>query len=98
MRHLPDGGEAILKRIAARPNLDVQIMACAALFAVDEPFALSALARIAETAAGLKNGDLLETPHKAHVPEAQHARKRPSMAGFATARRPVQYSACHQAS
>jgi hypothetical protein len=53
IRLLPDRGEAMLKRIAAHPNTDVQIIACAALLAVDEQFALSALERIADTAPGL---------------------------------------------
>ncbi len=53
MRLLPDKGEAMLKRISAYPNVEVQIVACAALLAVDEPFAVAALESIEQTSSGL---------------------------------------------
>jgi Domain of unknown function (DUF2019) len=52
LRLLPDRGEAILKRSASHPNSDVAIIACAALLAVDEAFAIERLESIAETASG----------------------------------------------
>ena len=55
MRHLPDRGEALLKRIAANIDIEVQISAAAALLAVDEAYALKILKRIAETKVGLSS-------------------------------------------
>src|SRR5205085_622686 len=52
MRLLPDRGEAMLKRLAAHANIDVRMIACAALLAVDEPFALDALQQIARSEPG----------------------------------------------
>jgi hypothetical protein len=45
-RQLPDRGEAALKRIAGSNNLNVQILAAAALLALDEPFASELLEQI----------------------------------------------------
>lgn len=52
MRLLPDKGRSILKRIAQHPDTEVRLMACAALLAVDEEFAVDALRRIAASATG----------------------------------------------
>ena len=49
MRQLPDRGEAALKRISKTDDPDVQIMAAAALLALDEPFATELLERIRDT-------------------------------------------------
>ena len=57
MRLLPDRGEAILKRVAAHSNPDVGIVACAALLAVDEGFAIGRLESIAQTAPGFASSD-----------------------------------------
>jgi hypothetical protein len=57
MRLLPDRGEAILKCVAVHPNPDVAIIACAALLAVDETFAIERLKSLAQTAPGFASSD-----------------------------------------
>lgn len=53
MRQLPDRGEAALKRISTTADPDVQIMAAAALLALDETFATELLERIRDRNPGL---------------------------------------------
>src|SRR5687767_13966234 len=54
LRQLPDRGEAALKRIVAgTEDLDVQILAAAALLALDEGFATDLLERIQNSGAGI---------------------------------------------
>jgi predicted PP-loop superfamily ATPase len=54
MRQLPDRREAALKRVlAATEDLDVQILAAAALLAIDEHYALNCLERIHKSNAGI---------------------------------------------
>ena len=53
MRQLPDRGEAALKRISTTQDPDVQIVAAAALLALDEPFATELLERIRDSIPGL---------------------------------------------
>jgi hypothetical protein len=53
LRLLPDRGEEILKRVARRANLDVKLVAVAALLAVDEHYAIDALQQIAHSNSGL---------------------------------------------
>ena len=53
LRQFPDRGEAALKRISRTEDPDVQIMAAAALLALDEPFAIELLERIRDCSPGL---------------------------------------------
>lgn len=53
MRQLPDRGEAALKRISKTNDFNVQIVAAAALLALDEPFATEILERIRDTNVGI---------------------------------------------
>ena len=53
LRQLPDRGAAALKRISTTEDPDVQIMAAAALLALDEPFATELLERIRDSNPGL---------------------------------------------
>jgi hypothetical protein len=53
LRQFPDRGEAALKRISTTEDPDVQIVAAAALLALDEPFATVLLERIRDTTPGI---------------------------------------------
>jgi hypothetical protein len=53
MRQFPDRGEAALKRISTTDDPDVQIMAAAALLALNEPFATELLERIRDSNRGI---------------------------------------------
>jgi hypothetical protein len=49
LRLLPDRGEAALKRICTHHDVEIKILASAALLAIDEPFALQLLGTIAQS-------------------------------------------------
>jgi len=53
LRQFSDRGEAALKRISTTEDPDVQIVAAAALLALDEPFATVLLERIRDTTPGI---------------------------------------------
>jgi hypothetical protein len=53
LRQFHDRGEAALKRISTTEDPDVQIVAAAALLALDEPFATVLLERIRDTTPGI---------------------------------------------
>lgn len=55
LRELPDKGCAVLKRIASHSDVDVRILAAAALLAVDEAYAISVLEDISIGDAGLQS-------------------------------------------
>lgn len=55
LRELPDQGEAILKRIASQPDLDVKVLAAAALLAIDEAYAIQLLEGVCACDAGLQS-------------------------------------------
>jgi hypothetical protein len=53
MRLFPDRGEAALRRISTTDDPDVQIMAAAALLALNEPFGTALLERIRDSNRGI---------------------------------------------
>jgi hypothetical protein len=55
MRTLPDRGEAALKRITAHDDLELRMLAAAALLAVDEPYATRVLEEIAMRSVGTRS-------------------------------------------
>ena len=55
LRELPDKGDSLLKRIVSHSDLDVRILAAAALLAVDEPYAISVLEDVSARDAGLQS-------------------------------------------